>query len=90
MTSPSTDAWLGVVTSAEERALIEMVAEVTGQTLTSFVREAASAEARRILTDRTSFTLDDERWERFLRALDRPAAEKPRLRSLLQTPGLLD
>jgi uncharacterized protein (DUF1778 family) len=73
-----------------ERWILEQAAEATGKTLTSFVLEAATREAARALVDRRLFLVDEERWERFREALDRPAAEKPRLARLLQTPVVIE
>jgi uncharacterized protein (DUF1778 family) len=42
------------------------------------------------LADRRLFLLDDERWQAFLSALDRPAVDRPALKRLLTEPGLLD
>ncbi|GMU40762.1 MAG: hypothetical protein AMXMBFR23_16280 [Chloroflexota bacterium] len=69
-----------------ERDLLQQAADATGKSLTAFVLEAASREAERALIDRRLFIVDAERWAQFTAALDHPAADKPRLRRLLQRP----
>ena len=71
-------------------AVIRHAADLQGRTITDFVLAAAFAEAERVLTDRRRFVLEDEAWERFNQALDRPATEKPRLRALLERPSILE
>ena len=76
--------------TSRQRRIIEQAAEATGKTVTSFVLQAACLEAERALVDRRLFLLDEDAWERFTEALDRPAQDRPRLRELLRTPGVLD
>ena len=65
-----------------EDALVRAASKSTETSYTSFVREAALAEARRVLADRTVFSLDADTWERFSELLDRPAKVPPGLRDL--------
>jgi len=65
-------------------------AETKAKPLSAFVLDAAEAEAQRVLSERTIFALDAERWARFNEALDRPAMDKPRLRALLAAPSVFD
>ncbi|MDE3074480.1 MAG: DUF1778 domain-containing protein [Chloroflexota bacterium] len=70
--------------------LIRRAAQSKGRTITDFVLDAAVAEAQQVLTDRRHFAIDDDAWQRFLAALERPASEKPRLRALLERPSILE
>ena len=38
----------------------------------------------------TNFVLNDDQWQAFQHALDRPVQAKPRLKKLLGEPGVLD
>jgi uncharacterized protein (DUF1778 family) len=73
--------------SPRQTTLIKQAAEVSGKTVSSFVLDAAYLEAQRALADRSVFRLDANRWQRFVKALDRPVKDKPRLRRLMETPG---
>ncbi len=81
---------LEIRASPRQTAVIKHAAEATGKTVSSFVLEVAYREAQRALTDRRLFRLDENRWQRFIRILDRPVKEKRRLRRLMETPGALD
>lgn len=76
--------------SPSQAAAIRQAAAATSKTVTAFVLDAAAVEAQRALADRRLFRLDPERWERFVRALDRPVRTKPRLRKLMSRPGVLE
>lgn len=75
--------------SPRQTAVIRQAAEASGKTVSSFMLDAAYLEAQRALADRRLFRLDESRWLRFIKALDRPVRMKPRLRRLLRTPGVL-
>lgn len=81
---------LEIRASSRESALIRRAAEAAAKTVSAFVLEAAFVEAQRTLADRRLFLLDAGRWERFVKALDRPAREKPRLRKLMGRRTVLD
>jgi len=76
--------------SPRQTVVIKQAAEATGKSVSSFVLDAAYLEAQRALADRRLFGLDAKQWQRFVKALDRPVTEKPRLQRLLQSPGALD
>ncbi len=76
--------------SAREREVLYQASQAQETTLSEFVLGAATAEAERVLTDRTRFELPAEDWARFVELLDRPPVEKPRLRRLLTEPSVLD
>lgn len=59
---------------------IRKAAESAGVSVSVFVAEAAGAAADEVLADRRGFVLEPERWNEFVRLLDRPARELPRLR----------
>lgn len=46
-------------------------------------------DAELLFEGRQTFVLDDADWLRFDAALRRPAVDQPRLRALMETPGVL-
>jgi uncharacterized protein (DUF1778 family) len=59
---------------------IRRAAASAGVSVSAFVASAAGAAANDVLADRREFVLEPERWEEFVRLLDRPARDLPRLR----------
>ncbi len=93
MTEASTErkeSRLNIRASARQRRLIREAAAVAGKTVTGFVLDSACETAEQLLADRRRFVVDDVAWARFLEALDRPVTARPRLRDLLETPGVFD
>jgi uncharacterized protein (DUF1778 family) len=68
--------------SAREEMLIKIAAERQGVNVTDFILSAARERAEETLADRTRFVLQEQQWREFMKALDRPARKKPRLRKL--------
>jgi uncharacterized protein (DUF1778 family) len=65
------------------RQLIDDAAAVLGKTRTEFMIDSARRVAIDVLLDQRLFTLDQERYDAFVHALDNPPAPGPKLRSLL-------
>jgi uncharacterized protein (DUF1778 family) len=72
---------------ASTRQLIDDAAEILGKTRTEFMIESARREAIDVLLDQRLFTLDAQRYESFVHALDNPPPPGPKLRSLLRRPA---
>lgn len=92
-TGSSKDQRLNLRVSAGQRQMIQNAADSAHKSLTAFVLEATLAEADRVLADRRVFSLPQDRWDAFLRALDEPTASvagKRRLKKLLRTPSVLE
>ena len=70
--------------TASDEELIRVAAARQGVTVTEFIVRSAREKAAQTLADQTRFLLDEEQWEAFSKALDRPAEDKPRLRRLFQ------
>lgn len=66
------------------RQLIDRAATVLGKTRTEFMLDSARREAIDVLLDQRFFTLDSERYDAFVHALDNPPAPGPKLRALLR------
>ncbi|MEW5990808.1 MAG: DUF1778 domain-containing protein [Chloroflexota bacterium] len=76
--------------SQEQRDLIGRASEATSTTVSDFVLRASIARAEEVLADRREFRLPPDRWNAFVDMLDRPPVEKPRLRSFLTEPSILE
>lgn len=73
---------------ARTRQLIDEAAAALGKTRTEFMVESARRQAIDVLLDQKLFTLDPDRHDAFVRALDAPPAPGPKLRALLgRTPA---
>jgi uncharacterized protein (DUF1778 family) len=73
---------------AGTRRLIDDAAAVLGKTRTEFMIETARQQAIDVLLDQRLFVLEPGRFDAFTRALDKPPAPGPKLRSLLRrTPA---
>lgn len=69
---------------ANTRQLIDEAAAILGKTRTEFMIDSARREAIDVLLDQRLFSLDSERYDAFMRALDNPPAPGPKLKSLLR------
>jgi uncharacterized protein (DUF1778 family) len=58
--------------------------------MSEFLLENGLEAAKATLADRHLFILDDELWQTFQAALDRPVQEKPQLKQLLTERGFFD
>lgn len=66
------------------RQLIDEAAALLGKTRTEFMVETARQEAIDVLLDQRLFSLDAERFDDFVRALDGSPAPGPKLKALLR------
>lgn len=70
------------------RQLIDDAAAVLGKTRTEFMVESARRQAVDVLLDQRLFTLNPERYDAFMQALDNPPVPGPKLKALLgRTPA---
>lgn len=77
--------------TADEMARIRAAVELGQErSVTEFLLDAALAAAEMRLADRTQFALSATQYDRFLKVLDRPVQDKPRLRRLLNEPSVLE
>jgi len=79
---PPKDRRLQLRATAREETLIKVAAERQGMNVTDFIMNAAREKAEETLARQTMFVLQEQQWKEFMKALDRPAAAKPRLRKL--------
>ena len=76
--------------TTRQTAAIREAAHAAGKTVSAFILDSAFEDAQRVLADRRLFLLETERWERFVKALDRRPKSKPRLRELMRKPSVLE
>jgi uncharacterized protein (DUF1778 family) len=77
--------------SRRQKQLIDQAAELLDRTRSDFMLEAACREAQALLVDQTHFLLSEDKFKRFMAALDKPPKEKnPKLRKLLQSKAPWD
>ncbi|WBL64672.1 type II toxin-antitoxin system TacA family antitoxin [Thauera sp. WB-2] len=81
---------IDVRASSAVKQLLQEAARSCHKNVSEFLLEAGIIAADQALADRRRFGLDDERWQAFQQALDRPVQAKPRLKKLLGEPGVLD
>ena len=74
---------LNIRIKPEVRGLIDRAAELTGNTRTDFVLNAARRAAEDALLDRTVFAVNAKAYTEFLARLDAPPAPNARLRRSL-------
>ncbi len=65
------------------RSLIDRAAKLLHQNRTEFVLETATQRAEEVILDHQLISLDKQRYERFVAALDAPPAKNPRLQQLM-------
>src|SRR3989338_582054 len=80
---------IDVRAAASVKATLQRAAATTNKSVSEFLLDAGLAAAE-ALADRRHFVLDEARWKAFLKALDRPAVERPRLKKLLTTPSVIE
>ena len=80
---------IDVRASALIKQLLQDAARASHKNVSEFLLDAGVTAAAQTLADRRQFTLDEAQWRAFQEALDRPVQTKPRLKKLLDEPGLL-
>ena len=79
---------IDVRASAAVKQLLQEAAQAAHKSVSEFLLDAAVVAATQVLSDRRRFALGDEHWRAFQAALDRPVQNKPRLKKLLNSPGV--
>ena len=80
---------IDVRASAAVKQLLQEAARSCHKNVSEFLLDAGIAAANQALADRRHFVINDEQWESFQQALDRPVQAKPRLKQVLSEPGVL-
>ena len=76
--------------SKSAKQTLQAAAAAARKSVSEFVLETALSEAEERLADRSVFTLDAERWDAFVAALDAPPRRHPRLERLFREPSVFD
>lgn len=76
--------------SKSAKQTLQTAATAARKSVSEFVLETALSEAEERLADRRIFTLDDQKWEAFVAALDAPPRRPPRLERLFREPSVFD
>jgi uncharacterized protein (DUF1778 family) len=74
----------------EAKRTLRSAAATARQSVSEFVLQSALARADETLADRRHFPLSAKQWAAFMRALDAPPRDLPRVRRLLREPGAFD
>ncbi|MEX0956386.1 MAG: DUF1778 domain-containing protein [Rhizobiaceae bacterium] len=72
----------------EAKRILSAAAATERRSVSDYVLDSALGRAEETLADRRSFSLDAERWQAFVAALDAPVSDMPRMRKLLNEPGI--
>lgn len=80
---------IDVRASPAVKQLLQEAARSCHKNVSEFLLDAGITAANQALADRRHFILNDEQWDLFQQALDRPVQTKPRLNKLLSEPGVL-
>ena len=78
---------IDIRTTAAVKETLQQAASAAHKNVSEFLLDAAMTMAEETLADRRIFELDDEQWQAFQEALDRPVRHKPRLAELLTGSG---
>jgi uncharacterized protein (DUF1778 family) len=81
---------IDVRTTPGVKALLQRAAASSHKNVTEFLLEAGINAAEETLADRRLFRLNDEQWQAFNDALDRPVITKLRLAQLLSEKSVLE
>lgn len=71
------------------KQLLQEAAQACHKNVSEFLLDAGVTAANQALADRRLFVLDEERWQIFQETLNGPVQPKPRLKKLLDEPGVL-
>jgi uncharacterized protein (DUF1778 family) len=76
--------------SPAAKSKLQAAANAENKSVSEFVLDSAMARAEERLPDRHTFRLNAEKWAAFMKALNAPPREHPRLRRLLTEPSVFD
>ncbi len=88
--SAQRNARIEIRTTSQAKRILEEAASISHKGLTEFLLDQGLKKAERVLADQRVFLLDDEQWDNFQAALDRPAKSKPRLKKLLSEDSVFE
>jgi len=74
----------------KQENLIRVAAERRGLNVTDFILESACERAELTLADQAHFVVNQEQWDRFMKALDEPPRVIPQIRKLFAEPPIAE
>lgn len=80
---------IDVRASTPVKQLLQEAAHASHKNVSDSLLDAGITAAAQTLADCRHVTLDEPQWQAFQAALGRPIQSKPRLKQLLQEPGVL-
>lgn len=80
---------IDVRASSSVKQLFQEAARPCNKNVSEFLLDAGVTAANQVLADRRHFMLNDDQWQAFQQALDRPVQAKPRLKKLLNEPDCI-
>jgi len=81
---------IDVRVSPATKDTLQTAAAQVNKTVSQFLLDAGLTAAAETLEDRRSFVLNRQRWNAFVKLLDRPPSVKPRLARLLAERSVLE
>jgi uncharacterized protein (DUF1778 family) len=72
----------------QQQDLIDRAAKALGKTRSEFMLDTACREAENVLLEQQLFRLGEDAFDDFVRALDAPPADNPKLRALVRRTPL--
>ncbi|MGI0489786.1 DUF1778 domain-containing protein [Pantanalinema rosaneae CENA516] len=87
---PPRDITINIRAQQRQRDLIDRAAEAIGKSRSDFMLEAACQKAEDVLLDRRVFSLSNQQWQAFLKALDAPPQSPQPLKKLLNEKAVWD
>ncbi len=70
--------------TAQAKSYLKAAAQAAHQSVSEFVLKSALARAEETLAERRSFALDEDKWARFVEALDGPSRDMPAVGALFE------
>lgn len=89
MTSKRTDR-IDLRVHPDAKEALQAAAALRHKSVSEFILDSALGAADEILADRRYFGLNAEQWQAFQAALDTPPKSLPRIKRLMQEPGIFD
>jgi len=88
--SQSRNETINLRASKRQKRLIDQAAELLDRSRSDFMLDVACREAEALLLEQNNFSLSDDKFKRFMAALDEPPKENAKLRKLLQSRASWD
>lgn len=79
---------LGLRTTPAQAALIQRAAEAARKSVTEFILASVCEKAEQILLDQRLFIVDEQAWQTFQDAIERPARVNAGMRKLISEPAI--